>query len=49
MLAALAAYQAEWYLLDVCLIYALVSFLAVAVLSKLYMTAHNRRRADPHD
>lgn len=37
LFAVLAVYMDEFYLLDVCLTYALISFLAVVVLSKVYM------------
>lgn len=37
LFAVLAVYMEEFYLLDVCLTYALISFLAVVVLSKVYM------------
>lgn len=37
LFAVLAVYMEEFYLLDVCLTYALISFLAVVVLSKAYM------------
>lgn len=39
LFAVLAVYMEEFYLLDVCLTYALISFLAVVVLSKVYMPA----------
>jgi multicomponent Na+:H+ antiporter subunit F len=42
MIAALSIYLNEHYLLDVCLIYALASFLSVAVLSRTYLIAFNR-------
>ncbi len=45
LIAALALLLGEPYLLDVCLIYALISFLSVVVLSKTYMTAYNRKQA----
>lgn len=35
----------EGYLVDICLIYALVSFLAVVVLAKVYMAVYLRQRA----
>lgn len=37
----LAAYMNEFYLLDVCLTYALISFLAVVVLSKVYLSSYS--------
>lgn len=36
IIAVLSAYLKESYLLDVCLIYAMISFLAVIVLTKVY-------------
>ena len=36
----------ESYLLDICLIYAMISFLAVVILVKIYMGAYNRRKQD---
>lgn len=36
MLAILAVIQQEEYLLDICIIYALISFLAVVVITKIY-------------
>ena len=36
MIAVLSVYLKEGYLVDVCLIYAMISFLAVVVLTKVY-------------
>lgn len=36
IIAMLAVYMGESYLLDICLIYAMISFLAVVVLTKIY-------------
>ncbi len=36
VIAMLAVYMGEGYLLDICLIYAMISFLAVVVLTKIY-------------
>lgn len=36
VIAMLAVYMGEGYLLDICLIYAMISFLAVVVLTKVY-------------
>lgn len=36
VIAMLALYMGEGYLLDICLIYAMISFLAVVVLTKIY-------------
>ena len=37
MIAVLSLYLKEGFLIDICLIYALVSFLAVIVITKVYM------------
>lgn len=37
IIAILAVLRQEGYLVDICLIYAMISFLAVIVLSKVYM------------
>ncbi len=39
-IAVLAMALKQSYLLDVCLIYVMISFLAVVVLSKIYVTVH---------
>jgi len=39
-IAVLAMALNQSYLLDVCLIYVMISFLAVVVLSKIYVTVH---------
>ena len=44
IIAILSVYQAEDYLTDVCLIYAMVSFLAVVVLTKVYTGIYLERR-----
>ena len=36
MIAILAVLKGEGYLIDICLIYAMISFLAVVVLSRIY-------------
>lgn len=43
-IAMLALYMRESYLLDVCLIYAMISFLAVVVLTKIYEGAYQERK-----
>lgn len=40
MIAILALLLHEGYLVDICLIYAMISFLAVIVLTKVYMGVH---------
>lgn len=41
LFAVLAVYMDEFYLLDVCLTYALISFLAIVVLSKVYLSSYS--------
>ncbi|HBN57077.1 MAG TPA: sodium:proton antiporter [Lachnospiraceae bacterium] len=43
-IAILALYMRETYLFDVCLIYAMISFLAVVVLTKIYGGAYQERK-----
>lgn len=43
-IAMLALYMRESYLYDVCLIYAMISFLAVIVLTKIYEGAYRERK-----
>ncbi len=43
-IAILALYMRESYLFDVCLIYAMISFLAVVVLTKIYEGAYLERK-----
>ena len=45
LIATLSLLLNEPYLLDVCLIYSLISFLAVVVLNKTYISAFNRKKA----
>ena len=42
--AVLAVIQNESYLVDICLIYAMISFLAVIVLCKIYMGVYAERK-----
>ena len=50
MITILAVLKGEGYLVDICLIYAMISFLAVVVLSRIYtgvhreMKEHHRRK-----
>lgn len=44
LIAILAFYLNENYLLDISLIYAMISFLAVVILSKVYIGIHNERK-----
>ena len=44
MIAILAVMQQEGYLVDICLIYAMISFLAVVCLTKVYMGVYQERK-----
>ncbi|MCI8504979.1 MAG: sodium:proton antiporter [Lachnospiraceae bacterium] len=44
IIAILSVYMKEDYLTDVCLIYAMVSFLAVVVLTKVYTGVYRERK-----
>lgn len=44
MIAVLALMLGEGYLVDICIIYALISFLAVVVLTKVYMGVYLERK-----
>lgn len=43
MLSIVAVIQQESYLIDICIIYAVISFLAVVVLAKVYMGVYRER------
>ncbi len=43
-IAILALYMRETYLYDVCLIYAMISFLSVVVLTKIYQGAYAEKK-----
>ncbi len=43
-IAILALYMRETYLYDVCLIYAMISFLGVVVLTKIYQGAYTEKK-----
>ena len=45
IIAVLAVYMDEGYLVDICLIYAMISFLAVTLLTKVYMGVYAERNA----
>lgn len=45
LICVLAFYMEEDYLLDISFVYALISFLAVVVLSKVYLTTDKVRRS----
>ncbi|MCM1090724.1 MAG: cation:proton antiporter [Butyrivibrio sp.] len=49
MIAVLSMYLGEDYLLDICLIYAMVSFLAVIVLTKVYIGIYEEQHPEPED
>lgn len=52
IIAVLALMLNEGYLVDVCLIYAMISFLAVVILSKVYIGVYEERlhkTQDPDD
>ena len=44
IIAILAVMKQEGYLVDICLIYAMTSFLAVIVLGKVYMGVYRQRK-----
>lgn len=44
MIAILALLLKEGYLVDICIIYAMISFLAVIVLTKVYMGVYRERK-----
>lgn len=44
IIAILAVMMQEGYLVDICLIYAMMSFLAVIVLCKVYMGVYRQRK-----
>ena len=46
MIAMLALMQEEGYLVDICLIYAMISFLAVIVLTKVYMGVYIQKKEE---
>ena len=48
MIAILSLLLGEGYLVDICLIYALISFLAVVVLTKVYMGVHREKLERTH-
>ena len=45
--AMLAAYFHEGWLFDVCIVYVLISFLAVVVLAKVYMFRAEKKESEP--
>lgn len=49
MIAVLALMLNEGYLVDICLIYAMISFLAVVVLSKVYIGIYEEKHRKEKD
>ena len=49
IIAVLALMLNEGYLVDVCLIYAMISFLAVVMLSKVYIGIYEEKRQAPQN
>jgi multicomponent Na+:H+ antiporter subunit F len=49
IIAVMAFLLKESYLIDICLIYAMVSFLAVIVLTKVYMGIYEEKRRHGED
>ena len=49
MIAVLAVVKEEGYLVDVCLIYAMISFLAVVVLTKVYTGVYMEAKDQVHN
>lgn len=46
IIAVLALMLCEGYLLDICIIYAMISFLAVVMLSKVYIGVHKEKKEE---
>ena len=44
MIALLAVVKDQGYLMDICIIYAMISFLAVVILSKVYMGIYAEKK-----
>jgi len=49
IIATLAVKMEEGYLVDICLIYAMLSFLAVIVLSKVLIGVHNEQEKEKRE
>lgn len=49
MIAILALMLSEGYLVDICLIYAMISFLAVIVLTKVYMGVYLEKKEEKEE
>lgn len=48
IIALLAVIKNEGYLVDICLIYAMISFLSVVVLSRIYTGSYLERKAEKY-
>ena len=48
IVSILAIIMEEGYLVDICLIYAMISFLSVVVLSRIYTGSYLERKAEKH-
>ena len=46
IIGILAIYLGEGYLVDICIIYAMISFLAVIVLTKVYMGVYQQKKIE---
>lgn len=49
IIAMLAIMLDEGYLVDICIIYAMISFLAVVVLTKVYMGVYREKKREERD
>lgn len=49
IIAILALMLGEGYLVDICIIYAMISFLAVIVLTKVYMGVYRQKKEEKSD
>lgn len=49
IIAILAIMLDEGYLVDICIIYAMISFLAVIVLTKVYMGVYREKKKEERD
>jgi len=49
IIAILAIMLGEGYLVDICIIYAMISFLAVIVLTKVYMGVYREKKEEEND
>ena len=49
VIAILAIMLGEGYLADICIIYAMISFLAVIVLTKVYMGVYREKKKEERD